>query len=373
MGEPRLFICLNCQVPLRLELAQRRPESADPEKKNENDIYDSFSGTSLNLLRLLGDAQFPSDAPICRECSDALLKEMDVKLASLEDECSSYRKYIEFLKENHPSSNVPELKTQLKNLEDEEKSLEAQLAKLLQEEEQLDNELQDKKRQTETMSKEAVDLWKTYRDNLRKVIETQDEVTSLEAEYHYADMQHRKLIETNVLDLCFHIWIEDKIGEINGFRLGYLKETPIEWVEINAGLGQIVLLIEILFERLKISHHELTPVAMGSHSYIKYRRNGTEEKYAMYGQGTPFTGTSNIDRGMKKFLELMDFLHRSLLDRDPKFKAAFKVHSDGLVDNGVKYNSVMMLNTDVRWSRSMIMLLMNLKTACMQVDSLRVA
>ncbi|EFO89168.1 hypothetical protein CRE_26891 [Caenorhabditis remanei] len=387
--EQRSYICLNCQNPLRLEFAQRRPDSADSEKKSETVITEALTGHSRNLMKLISDAQFPSDAPVCnvsftflkticffipifQDCSDALVKEMDAQVTTLDDEVKTYQTYITYLKENHPTTAIPELKAKLQNVADEERDLELQLKKLLCEEEAIDTELQTKRRAAEASSETSTELWKKYRDNLRQVFDDQDELHSLESERQYAEVQHRKLIDTNVLDLCFHIWVDGIVGEINGFRLGYLKEAPVEFTEINAALGQIVLLLEILLERIGVQHHELVPVAMGSHSYIKLRRNGNDiENYALYGQGTPLSGSSGIDAGIRRFLQLLEFLLKELKDRNKNFKPPYQIHAESLVDNGVKYNAVMTLNTDVRWSRAMALMLTDMKAACAQCDALR--
>ncbi|CCD62215.1 Beclin homolog [Caenorhabditis elegans] len=372
MTTQRSHICLNCQHPLRLDFTQRRPDSADSEKKSETVITEALTGHSRNLMKLISDAQFPSDAPVCNDCSDALRNEMDAQVATLDDEIKTYQTYINYLKENHPTTSIPDLKAKLQNVSDEEKELEQQLKKLLAEEEQLDLDLQTKRRTAEAASEKSGELWKKYRDNLRQVFEDQDELHSLEAERQYAEVQHRKLTDTNVLDLCFHIWVDGIVGEINGFRLGYLKDAPVEFTEINAALGQIVLLLEILLERIGVQHHELMPVAMGSHSYIKLRRNGIDmETYALYGQGTPLSGSSGIDPGIRRFLQLLEFLLKELKDRNKNFKPPYQIHADSLVDNGVKYNAVMTLNTDVRWTRAMALMLTDLKAACAQCDALR--
>lgn len=370
--EQRSYICLNCQHPLRLELAQRRPDSADSEKKSESVIIEPLTGHSRNLMKLISDAQFPSDAPVCTDCSDALVKEMDAQVATLDDEVKTYQTYITFLKENHPTTAIPELKAKLQNVTEEERDLELQLRKLLAEEEQIDVELQTKRRAAEASTEKCGELWRKYRDNLKQVFDDQDELHCLEAERQYAEVQHRKLTDTNLLDLCFHIWVDGIVGEINGFRLGCLPDQPVEFTEINAALGQVVLLLEILLERSGVQHHELVPVAMGSHSFIKLRRNGNDiENYPLYGQGTPMSGATGLDGGIRRFLQLLEFLLKELKDKNKNFKPPYQIHADSLVDNGVKYNAVMTLNTGVRWTRAMALMLTDLKAACAQCDSLR--
>eukprot|EP00494_Astrolonche_serrata_P002920 UN02926 len=54
---------------------------------------------------------------------------------------------------------------------------------------------------------------------------------------------------TNVYDDAFHIYYDGHFGTISGLRLGRLTGQMVEWEEINAGLGQAVLLLDVLKER----------------------------------------------------------------------------------------------------------------------------
>lgn len=81
--EQRSYICLNCQVPLKLEYAQRRPESADSEKKNERPLVEILTGHSKNLLKLIMDSKFPSEAPVCVvSCFPLLLNSFHISRAA---------------------------------------------------------------------------------------------------------------------------------------------------------------------------------------------------------------------------------------------------------------------------------------------------
>ncbi|CAD6194661.1 unnamed protein product [Caenorhabditis auriculariae] len=111
---------------------------------------------------------------------------------------------------------------------------------------------------------------------------------------------------------------------------------------------------------------------MGSHSFIKKTRNGIDaETYPLYGSGSHFAANTCVDNGIKEFLKLLQFLQRELKDRNPDFNAPFRIHTDRLIDNGVEYKAVMMLNVESRWTRAMSMMLIDLKVAIAQCISLR--
>ncbi len=70
---------------------------------------------------------------------------------------------------------------------------------------------------------------------------------------------------------AFRIWHEGLFGTINGifvsldgdvtdwigFRLGRLPDFPVDWNEINAGLGQMVLLVDVLAKKLGVEWDKL--------------------------------------------------------------------------------------------------------------------
>lgn len=67
----------------------------------------------------------------------------------------------------------------------------------------------------------------------------------LEAEMHCLKSQRDRLSKINVLNTAFHIWKQGSFGTINGFRLGQLPHSQVEWSEINAAWGQVALLINV--------------------------------------------------------------------------------------------------------------------------------
>lgn len=71
----------------------------------------------------------------------------------------------------------------------------------------------------------------------------------------------RSLDQTNIYDDAFLIYYDGHFGTINGFRLGRLKSQPVEWEEINAAFGQVVLLVDTVAKVMdfQFSRYVLTP------------------------------------------------------------------------------------------------------------------
>uniref|UniRef100_A0A0K0CW11 APG6 domain-containing protein n=1 Tax=Angiostrongylus cantonensis TaxID=6313 RepID=A0A0K0CW11_ANGCA len=186
-----------------------------------------------------------------------LLVGMDQQLKLLEDDCAVYRQLIDSLKDKHANSDIASYKQTLRNLKDEERAVKAQFDQLCLEEERLDSELVEKRMSLEKKTEEEAKRWLQFRDNHRRLLAIDEKTRIADAELRYAAEQHRRLANTNALDLVFHIWTDPSdgiIGEINGFRLGRLPDRLVDWPEINAAWGQLILLLDVRL-LLRFSFH----------------------------------------------------------------------------------------------------------------------
>lgn len=60
-----------------------------------------------------------------------------------------------------------------------------------------------------------------------------------------------RLERRNVYQDTFFINTESKIATINNLRFGRLPEEKVEWEELNAAWGEVVLLLYIIAKKLK--------------------------------------------------------------------------------------------------------------------------
>ncbi|KAK6454882.1 autophagy protein Apg6-domain-containing protein [Scheffersomyces xylosifermentans] len=101
------------------------------------------------------------------------------------------------------------------------------------------------------------------------------------------------LREMNIYTTIFNISFdsEDKYGSINGFRLGY----RVVWPEVNAALGQIVLLLVFLTTRLKVKLRSYRLVPMGSQSKIIKLSTANRELNSGANNGESNDNSQNLD------------------------------------------------------------------------------
>ncbi|KAI9807703.1 MAG: autophagy protein 6 [Phylliscum demangeonii] len=81
--------------------------------------------------------------------------------------------------------------------------------------------------------------------------------------------QLQRLRRTNVYNDCFCIGHDGYFGIINGLRLGRLPAQPVDWAEINAAWGQTVLLLATVADRLGFVFDGYRLRPMGSSSKIE--------------------------------------------------------------------------------------------------------
>ena len=116
---------------------------------------------------------------------------------------------------------------------------------------------------------------------------------------------------TQVVADVFQIDIEGPIGTINALRLGRLPGVAVEWTELNAALGQAVLLVHTL-ARLHLpdgfTGHVLVP--HGSFCRV-YACKEPAKVYELFGSGrfgSGLFGGGRFERGQAMFLACVNEL-----------------------------------------------------------------
>ncbi|KAB0354483.1 hypothetical protein FD755_023021 [Muntiacus reevesi] len=294
------FVCQRCSQPLKLDTgfkvldcvtiqgltapllatAQLKPAETQEEEANSGEepfietrqdgvshrfiphftqIGEASDGDTMeNLsrrLKVTGDlfdimsGQTDVDHPLCEECTDTLLDQLDTQLNVTENECQNYKHHLQILQQMS---------------EDDSEQLGLELQDLLLEEERLIQELEDVEKnwkivvenlkkvqvEAERLDQEEAQYQREYSEFKRQQLELDDELKSVENQMRYAQMQLDKLKKTNVFNATFHIWHSGQFSTTNNFRLGRLPSVPVEWNEINAAWGQTVLPLHALGNKM---------------------------------------------------------------------------------------------------------------------------
>ncbi|EMG48423.1 hypothetical protein G210_1013 [Candida maltosa Xu316] len=319
--------------------------------------------------------------PLSEDCANLLIENYKLKFDQSEKEKESYLLFLRKLKEKDSSLSLydddninPDLLNQnldkkltesieefqkltilekenlqeLKNLEATKIELEAQLADYEQQLDQLRNnrlndilklknklqlELNDKSKKLE-QSKAAYDVQLDHIDKLRNL-----------------NIYHR------IFDISCDS--EDKFATINGFRLGY----KIIWPEINAALGQIVLLLMFIIKRLNLNLKYYKLVPSGSQSQIikinsQEGSGKTKTILNLYSSDEFSLGKlfnfNKLDVAMIALLDIVSIIETKLLYLDQEIELPYKILKDTIGGKSIRVTS----NSD--WTASCKFLLTNL-------------
>uniref|UniRef100_A0A1I8BAH9 APG6 domain-containing protein n=1 Tax=Meloidogyne hapla TaxID=6305 RepID=A0A1I8BAH9_MELHA len=328
------FNCLLCQCKMELHPTLIDDENflSDTQSKEsqigrillENslgsistNIYDEFESPctlsdsvgNCNLLDLISKSSNPLDVPMCKKCATSVASELQKQLEGLEQECIQYKQTLDKL--TNKKSNFPfdqnAATRKLEALKTEERDLLDQLNFLEEEERVLSNQLNSKMEERRKINERDEELYRQLRNNHRTLIEQTDEQRALKLQIKNSEEQLKRLCQTNILDLCFHIWVDGEFGTISGFRLGRLRQEQVEWNEINAALGQMAFLLKVISERLGIEFVGYELVPFGSCSFIRSLRKENSDKIEelpLYGSGgwRPF-GQPTLDKALIAFMD----------------------------------------------------------------------
>lgn len=230
-----------------------------------------------NVFNILS-SQTNIDYPVCQDCCNLLIHRLKSEYDDAIKERDTYAQFLSKLEaQNKEISNSITHKqysnnvSEKENLQKEKKELLKQLLRLETTDNDLDEELshlQERKIQLENEK-----LQKLSDQNLMDLnnIQFNKNLQSLKLQYELSLNHLDKLRKINIFNATFKISHSGPFATINGLRLGSIPETMVPWKEINAALGQVILLLATINKNLKINLLDYKLQPMGSFSKIKKR------------------------------------------------------------------------------------------------------
>lgn len=240
-----------------------------------------------------------------------------------------------------------------------------ELRAIQEEEGRLLEELESLELETKQVKMKRQELWSTGKDLEQLVRGTfaegaflqhllgisRDERQSVGVYSVHASDLLRRLQRYNVFNDVFHIWHDGMFGTINGLRLGRLPSKPVEWVEINAALGQAVLLLAIIAERANFDFLRNKLVPRGSFSRV-VNMHGRE--YSLYSDGGMFK-RRGFNQAMILFLECVDDAGKRAMNEEPSMKFPYRIQRGKINDLPIS------LGNDEQWTKALKCMLTHLK------------
>jgi beclin 1 len=337
-----------------------------------NDLMTGWSAR-INATSALFDMMSSNtniDHPLCEECADQLVNQLDAQCKLVEKENADYSALVNKLsKQVSNESEIVELENELKMLELEEKELLEKLQGVEKKETELLSEKEKLIAEEASLLHQEQSHLLEYSNFKRQLIKLEEKQESLDNQLRNTKFHFNRLRTVNVLNAAFHIWHSGPFGTINYFRLGSLPGTVVEWEEINAGLGQVNLLLYCLARKVKLEFKRYRLVPYGSFSYIEVIENVSNYKagdelnmYRLKGYKYYFEWDNKFDNAMIAFLDCLKQFEDKIKTIDSLFSMPYRINGHKLEDkNGSSFSIRCQFNTTEEWTKALKYMLTNLK------------
>lgn len=317
---------------------------------------------NAQLFDIMTD-QSDVDYPICEECTDNLLDQMERQLDLAEDECKDYKKFLEHLTGREEDDDLEQLEKELEQLKVRERELLSEIELVEKDRATIETERKKQAEEKERLQTEEDRYWREYAYLKRQLLVCADDQASVDTQMRYAQAQLDKLTETNVFNATFHIWHDGHFGTINNFRLGRLPNVPVEWSEINVAWGQTVLLLHSLAKKMNLTFKRYRLVPYGSHSYLESLEDRSRELPLHFAGGFKFLWDTRFDQAMVAFLDCLQQFKEEVERRSPEFLLPYRMDKGKIEDTstGQQCSVKIQFNSEEQWTKALKFMLTNMK------------
>jgi beclin 1 len=304
---------------------------------------------------------------ICEDCMNSILDGLKEEIAAANNELSKYTEALFELDRNGGVGILTE--EDIARRIEEEKQLENDLEKLKAEEQSMEEELKALHLEEASLDAEISKLRDDSVSLTRTIIDSEESIESVNRKLRYCQSTLRKLKRMSLIKEGFYIHLESPQGfaSINGLRLA---RPSVPWGEVNAALGFLCLLFDVLIKKLNITLCNYRLLPRGSFSVlIKKSDKSVLELYADESAGgiSRFLTGRKFDSAMTALVQVFSEIVSHIQISDAGFKIPHAIEdSEGKVDGlsvGLQFNS------DENWSQAMKMLLANVKTVVDHLES----
>ncbi len=211
------------------------------------------------------------DHPVCTECTEILLSQLQNRLAASNKERDAYISFLKTLNSTIPTAaEVSKAQSSLSATKAAEAKAFAELVALEKEKAALDDEVATLEAESLALDQEEQAFWRSRNAFALTLCSFQNDRDALNAAYDHDALQLDRLQRTNVYNDTFCIGHDGFFGTINGLRLGRLPPPQnVDWAEINAAWGTAALLLATVAEKLGFTFRGYKIRAVGSTSKIE--------------------------------------------------------------------------------------------------------
>lgn len=236
------------------------------------------------------------DHPVCAECTDLLLSQLQTRLSASTKERDAYITFLKTLNNTIPSSSeVSKAQSSLTASKAAEAEAFSELLALEKEKAALHDEVATLEAESLALDEEEQAFWRSRNAFALTLSSFQNDRDALNAAYDHDAQQLERLELTNVYNDTFCIYHDGAFATINGLRLGRLpSEANVDWSEINAAWGTAALLLVTVAEKLGFSFRGYRIRPMGSTSQIeKLEQGSSASRQSSSGRATSSASNPN--------------------------------------------------------------------------------
>lgn len=359
------------------EYSLQKSKIGGDESGDEED-YDDRNKTLSSRINALGNifnilsSKNNVDYPVCQGCCDTLLEKLKEEY---NQELKKRDTYHDFMKRIQEHKNVNGINIGDNRALEELSSLKKEKEQLLRELQRLEDE--DEKLQKETIllqeelaKKKDQDIVRLQKQNIQELEQLTfiKDVQSLKNQRVVTLNHIDKLRKLNIYNETFRISHDGPFGTINDLKLGSVPNASVPWSEINSALGQVVLLLSLIAEKLSVSFTDYKLIPMGSTSSIEKFDPKTNQWFVHkafsgdeFSFGSLFHKESAIDKALTCILEIISLLSAKV-SSDSQDPASIELPYEILGD---KINGLTILlngaTPSLEWTTSCKFLLTNVK------------
>ncbi|KAK4692944.1 beclin, partial [Lecanoromycetidae sp. Uapishka_2] len=299
--------CQKCRTSLKLDssLQDLNPAAFDLLADAKQTLSHQIESTA-RLFEILS-SHSDIDHPICAECTELLLSQLQNRLAASTKERDAYISFLKTLNNTTPTSaEVSKAQSSLESSKAVEAKAFAELVALEKEKAALDDEVASLEADALALDEEEQAFWRSRNAFALTLSSFQNDRDALNAAYDHDAQQLERLQRTNVYNDTFCIGHDGFFGTINGLRLGRLPPPQnVDWSEINAAWGTAALLLTTVAEKLGFTFRGYRIKPMGSTSKIEKYEYPSSTSRQSSSTNTPTTSPdASLQRQQPKITSL---------------------------------------------------------------------
>ena len=262
---------------MRKKRGSKEAHSATNETFNEPKQTLSHQIESTTRLFEILSSRSDIDHPVCAECTDLLLSQLQSRLSASTRERDAYITFLKTLNNTIPSSSeISKAQASFNSSKAAEAKAFSELLALEKEKAALDDEVATLEAESLALDEEEQAFWRSRNAFALTLSSFQNDRDALNAAYDHDAQQLERLELTNVYNDTFCIYHDGPFATINGLRLGRLPpQLNVDWPEINAAWGTAALLLATVAEKLGFTFRGYRIKPMGSTSRIEKIEQGS--------------------------------------------------------------------------------------------------